>query len=264
MLVLLPPSEGKETAGDGPALDLSVLGRPRLTRTRERVLKALERLSAGRERRALEVLGLSPGQAPELALNRALREAPTLPARRLYTGVLYDALDLAGMDAAALSRARDSLVVFSGLWGALGIDDAVPPYRLSMGVSLPRLGGLAALWRPALTRELEAEADGRLVLDLRSSTYAGAWRPSGATAGRTIAVRVLRETFVDGVAKRSVVSHMAKHTRGELAGALLRAGLTPDTPDELAKAAGDLGFTTELSAPPRAGRPWTLDIVVPG
>ncbi|MQA93669.1 MAG: peroxide stress protein YaaA [Streptosporangiales bacterium] len=262
MLVLLPPSEGKETAGDGPPLDLSRLGRPRLTKTRERVLRALERLCAGRETRALHVLGLSPGLAPDLALNRALRTAPTLPARRLYTGVLYDALDLGGMDAAALDRARGSVLIFSGLWGVLGVDDAVPPYRLSMGVALPRLGGLAALWRPVLTKQLDAEAAGRLVLDLRSSTYAGAWRPAGDAADRTVAVRVLRETLVDGVPRRSVVSHMAKHTRGELAGALLRAGTSPETPDELAKAAGELGFTTELTPPPRPDRPWTLDIVI--
>jgi uncharacterized protein len=231
MQILLPPSETKAGDGDGPPLDLGALSLPGLTKTRERVLKALETLCGRSEARARDVLGLSPGQAEEIARNRTLRTAPTLPAARLYTGVLYDNLDLATLDP---DRAARSILIFSGLWGALRVTDPVPAYRLAMGVRLPRLGALAAVWRPVLTSALPT---GDLVVDMRSAPYAAAWRPEA------IKVRVFRER--DG--KRSVVSHMAKATRGAVARSLLRNGTDPATPEELVKTLVDLGYAAELN-----------------
>jgi uncharacterized protein len=231
MLILLPPSEGKAADADGPPLDLDALSFAALTRTRSRVLRALETLCAGREARARDVLGLSPGQAGEIAKNRELRTAPTLPAARLYTGVLYDNLGLATLDP---DRAARSILIFSGLWGVLRPADRVPAYRLAMGVRLPRLGALAALWRPVLTKALPAEG---LIVDMRSAPYVAAWRP-GATQ-----VRVFREQ--EG--RRTVVSHMAKATRGAVARALLASGVEPQTPEELVKLLVELGYTAELN-----------------
>ncbi|GII87173.1 UPF0246 protein [Sphaerisporangium siamense] len=257
MLILLPPSEGKAAKGSGAPLDLDALSFPSLGPAREKVLDALEAVARGPEDEALAVLGLTPGQADELARNRGLRTARTLPASRLYTGVLYDNLGLATLSPAGRRRASRSLIVFSGLWGALRPSDRVPPYRLSMGVRLPSLGGLAAYWRPALTEALaEAvakEAKG-VVIDLRSSTYAQAWPPGS----RGVTVRVLREAADGG---RSVVSHMAKATRGAVARSLLESGANPRTPRQLAGILADLGHVTELGPEPRAGRPWTLDVV---
>jgi cytoplasmic iron level regulating protein YaaA (DUF328/UPF0246 family) len=231
MLILLPPSESKATDADGPPLDVSTLSLPGLTRTRERVLTAVERLCGGRPERARQVLGLSPGQVEEIARNRELRTAPTLPAARLYTGVLYDNLDLTTLDP---DRAARSILIFSGLWGALRVTDRVPAYRLAMGVKLPRLGALAAVWRPVLTKALPSEG---LIVDMRSAPYAAAWRPDAAK------VRVFREE--EG--RRTVVSHMAKATRGAVARALLAGGTDPATPEELVKTLVDLGYAAELN-----------------
>jgi cytoplasmic iron level regulating protein YaaA (DUF328/UPF0246 family) len=243
VLILLPPSEGKASAGDGPRLDLEALSFPSLKPVRERVLSALADLCRGPQEAALDVLGLSEGQKDALARNRALLEAPALPARELYTGVLYDHLRLNDLD----EEARAKVVIFSGLWGALGADDRVPPYRLAMGVRLPPLGALAGVWRPALTEALRPRG---LVVDLRSAPYAAAWkRPS-------VGVRVLRERVVDGVVKRSVVSHMAKATRGAIARDLLVHGIEAETQEELAKALGGLGHTVE------SDRPGTIEVVI--
>ncbi|MEU8269030.1 peroxide stress protein YaaA [Sphaerisporangium sp. NPDC049002] len=252
MLILLPPSEGKATRGRGAALDLGSLSFPALTSAREKALDALTALVQGPEDEAVAVLGLSPGQAGELDRNRRLRTAPTLPVSRLYTGVLYDNLGLGSLDARARRRAQRSVIVFSGLWGALRLSDRVPPYRLSMGVRLPPLGGLAAHWRSPLAEVLDAESG--MVVDLRSSTYAQAWQPGS----RATTVRVLRET--DGT--RSVVSHMAKATRGAVARSLVESGADPRSPQELAELLAGLGHETELGDPPRKGRPWTLDVVI--
>ncbi|WP_260611012.1 peroxide stress protein YaaA [Streptomyces sp. WAC06614] len=232
------------------------------TAARAAVLDELVELCAGDELKAREVLGLSEGLRGEVAKNAALRTAPARPAGEIYTGVLYDALGLADLPAAARAAAARSLLVFSGLWGAVRITDAIPSYRCSMGVKLPGLGALGAHWRgPMATVLPEAAGDG-LVLDLRSSAYASAWKPKGATAGRTATVRVLHAQIVDGVEKRSVVSHFNKATKGRLVRDLLLAGAEPENPAELVTALRDLGHVVEAEPPAKAGKAWSLDVVV--
>jgi cytoplasmic iron level regulating protein YaaA (DUF328/UPF0246 family) len=172
--------------------------------------------------------------------------------------VLYDALGLRSLPAPAGRRAANRLVVVSALWGALRPGDRVPPYRLPICADLPGVGELAGFWRPTLAPVLDEAADGRLVVDCRSSSYASLWRPRGAAAERTVAVRVLRE--VDG--RRSVVSHMAKQTRGLVVRHLLaRGGRDPRTPEQLAAAVAE-AFDCELVPATRRGAPATLDVVV--
>ncbi|MGK4583604.1 peroxide stress protein YaaA [Kitasatospora sp. HPMI-4] len=262
MLVLLPPSEGKAASGDGVPLALDRLSLPALTAARETVLDALVGLCSGDTDTAQEVLGLSKGLRGEVARNAGLRTAGALPAGEVYTGVLFDALGLATLDEAAYRRAERSLLVFSGLWGAVRISDRIPPYRCSMGVKLPPLGALGAYWRREMAPVLpEVAADG-LVLDLRSSAYATAWKPAGETAARTATVRVLQEREVDGVLKRSVVSHFNKATKGRLVRDLLNAGAEPGSPRELVDALLDLGYRVEISAEGSARKAWQLDVVV--
>jgi cytoplasmic iron level regulating protein YaaA (DUF328/UPF0246 family) len=249
VLVLLPPSEGKAAAVRGKPLALEGLSLPELAPARAAVLDELVALCAGDADKAAEVLGLTPGLRGELARNAALRTAPALPAGRLYTGVLYDALGLATLDSAAKRRAGQSVLVLSGLWGALRLTDRVPAYRCSMTVRLPGAGGLAAYWKPHLARVLPGLAGGGLVLDLRSSAYAAAWRPNGELARRTATVRVIHVETVDGVERRSVVSHFNKATKGRLVRALLTAGACPRTPEALTSALRDLGFTVEADGP---------------
>jgi cytoplasmic iron level regulating protein YaaA (DUF328/UPF0246 family) len=257
VLLLLPPSEGKADApARGRPLDLDDLSFPELTSTREKVLAALIELCTDDPDSAAAALGLSPGQRHELVRNTALLTAAARPAGTVYTGVLYDALGLATLDAAAKRRAARSVVVGSALFGALRPGDRIPPYRLSMATKLPAVGNLAAAWRAALAEVLPAAAGRGVVVDLRSSTYAAAWRPAGPLATRTVAVRVLAER--DGV--RTVVSHMAKHTRGLVARHLLSEGAAPRTPEDVRDALAG-GFRVEL-APAAASAPRTLDVVV--
>jgi cytoplasmic iron level regulating protein YaaA (DUF328/UPF0246 family) len=257
VLVLLPPSEGKATAVRGRPVALDALSLPGLTSARAAVLDELVELCAGDADKAAEVLGLSPGLRGEVAKNAALRTAPALPAGELYTGVLYDALGVSTLEPSARRRARQSLLVFSGLWGAVRLTDRVPSYRCSMAVRLPGVGGLAAYWKPVMDQVLPEAADGGLVLDLRSSAYAAAWKPRGEEAARTATVRVLQVSVVDGVERRAVVSHFNKATKGRLVRALLTAGARPKTPAALAEALRDLGFTVETAGP--GGR---LDVLV--
>ncbi|MFF0225516.1 peroxide stress protein YaaA [Streptomyces sp. NPDC004629] len=256
MLVLLPPSEGKAASGRGAPLKPESLSLPGLAAARAAVLDELVDLCAGDEVKAREVLGLSEGLRGEVAKNAALRTAGARPAGEVYTGVLYDALDLASLDPAAKRRAARSLLVFSGLWGALRVTDRIPSYRCSMGVRLPGLGALGAHWRGPLADVLPAAAGAGLVLDLRSAAYAAAWQPKGEVAGRTATVRVLHAPT------RKVVSHFNKATKGRIVRSLLSSGAAPKHPGELVTALRDLGYVVEAQAPARAGRAWALDVLV--
>ncbi len=258
VLILLPPSEGKAASGSGKPLDLDALSLPALRTARQQALDALVALCSGDPAQAADVLGLSPGLAGETARNAALRTTPALPAAKLYTGVLYDNLGLADLPPAARTRARRTLLIFSGLWGALRIDDRVPPYRCAMGVRLPGAGLLSAHWREPMAQALPDAAGHGLVLDLRSSMYTPAWTPRGELAARTATVRVLHER--NGA--RPVVSHLNQATKGRLVRDLRADGGTPRDPAELATALRDLKHTVETQAPARAGRPWQLDVVV--
>ncbi|MFG2118322.1 peroxide stress protein YaaA [Streptomyces sp. NPDC048710] len=259
MLVLLPPSEGKASSGRGAPLKLESLSLPGLSDAREAVLGELVELCAGdpeQNEKAREVLGLSEGLRGEVAKNAGLRTAGARPAGEIYTGVLYDALDLATLDAAAKKRAARSLLVFSGLWGAVRVNDRIPSYRCSMGVKLPGLGALGAHWRTPMASVLPEAAGDGLVLDLRSAAYAAAWKPKGEVAGRTATVRVLHAPT------RKVVSHFNKATKGRIVRSLLSAGAAPKGPAELVEALRDLGYVVEAQAPAKAGQARSLDVLV--
>ncbi|MEU6866980.1 peroxide stress protein YaaA [Streptomyces sp. NPDC046876] len=262
MLVLLPPSEGKAAGGSGAPLEPETLSLPGLAGARAAVLEELVELCAADEEKAREVLGLSEGLRGEVAKNAGLRTAAARPAGEVYTGVLYDALGLAELPAPARALAERSLLVFSGLWGAVRVTDRIPSYRCSMGVKLPGLGALGAYWRGPMAQVMPEAAGDGLVLDLRSAAYGAAWKPKGEVAGRTATVRVLHAQVVDGVEKRSVVSHFNKATKGRLVRDLLVAGGEPADPAELVVALRDLGYTVEAEAPAKSAKPWALDVVV--
>jgi cytoplasmic iron level regulating protein YaaA (DUF328/UPF0246 family) len=256
VLVLLPPSESKSApAARGKPVDLDALSFPGLTPTRTRVLDALAVASAAPD--ALRRLDAGPSLAPEVERNARLRDLPARPALEVYTGVLYDALGWPTLSTSARRRAGSRLVVVSALWGALRPADRVPPYRLNMCGDLG-LGSLTQLWRPVLTRVLADAAPKGLVVDCRSGDYVAACPSTGELARRTVAVRVLQE----GRTGRTVVSHAAKHTRGEVTRYLLETGADPARPQGLARVLGER-WAVELTPPPRPGRPWTIDVVLP-
>jgi cytoplasmic iron level regulating protein YaaA (DUF328/UPF0246 family) len=241
VLILLPPSEGKHAPARGKPLDLSSLSFPELTGARRAVLDELIGRSRDEPGSMLQVLDLGPTQATEVARNARLCEAPTARADRIYTGVLYDALGLPDLDAAARRRATRWVLVSSALFGMVGPADRIPAYRLSGGARLPTLGGVARHWSRHLAAPMTEAAGRGLVVDLRSSAYTPFWRPGGATAERVATLRVLHEQ--DG--RRTVVSHFNKATKGRIVRALLEDGGTPRTPGELAEHLTGLGWHVE-------------------
>src|SRR5579875_1715203 len=164
------------------------------------------------------------------AVDPQLRHAPAAPAAEIYTGVLFASLGLADLP-------WDNVLIASALWGVVRPGDRIPAYRLDMSAKPAGIGGLAAYWRDPLRAALP---DRGLVLDMRSGSYAAAWQPRRATR---LAVRGFTEA-PDG--SRTVITHMAKRVRGEVARLVLQAG-GAEHPEEVAEIATAGGLRVELS-----------------
>ena len=216
--MLLPPSETKSTGGDGPALDLDRLSFSGLRPTRERLIAAS---------------GGVPG--------------PTVSALDRYTGVLYRALNVPRLSRAERSRAAGRVLICSALFGLLGAEDPIPPYRLSAGSRLPGLPTVAALWRSPLTAAL-AELPGP-VLDLRSGAYA-----AFAAAPGAIVVSVVTVTRAG---ERKPVSHANKSIKGVL------GRLVATTRADVADVAGLLRVAYRAGLSVRRTGPASVDLVAP-
>jgi hypothetical protein len=244
VLILLPPSEGKAAPSKGEPVDLgSLVFAEQLGERRRALLAALERLGTLSTARALRQLAISKGQVGEVAVDARLRSAPAAAAAEIYSGVLYDHLRLPELPA----KAHRQVLIASALWGVVRPEDRIPYYRLSAKARLARVGSLTAWWRQALGAAMPDEP-GDLVVDMRSSVYAAAWKPQRATL---LAVRAFRES--DG--GRKPVSHMAKAVRGDVARALLLAKQAPGDPGAAAAIVREAGFTVELSGS-------SLDVIV--
>ncbi|ACC38502.1 conserved hypothetical protein [Mycobacterium marinum M] len=250
MIVLLPPSETKRGGGDGPPLRLEELANPGLGALRAALVGELVDLAADPPA-CRSALGVSPSQDAEIERNAALRTAPTLPALRRYTGVLYDALDVDSLRGAEAKRARARLAIGSALFGLLRADDQVPAYRLSATSKLPAKPTLAARWKPLLEPLLAELAAQDLIVDLRSGSYVALGPTSGA-----IHVKVLAE-HPDG--RRTVVTHFNKAYKGRLARILASTRAEPADAAAVAAVARRAGMQVE-----RSGNELTLVVAAGG
>ena len=249
MLILLPPSETKRLGGTGAPLQPGRLALPGLTPQREVVIEALVALSAD-EDGAARVLQLSAGQRGQVAVNAALRRAPTLSAVDRYTGVLYDGLGAASLDPVSRRWLARHALIHSAPFGPVGALDPIPAYRLGAAASLPGLASLRSVWADAVTSAI-AQAQPAFVLDLRSEAYV-ALGPVPASVPSAY-VRVVSEG-ADGAVR--ALNHFNKHAKGALVRRLAR-----ERP-RVSSVRGLLRWADAAGLRLRPGAPGELDLLV--
>lgn len=245
MRVLLPPSETKRAGGAGRPLHVCGLHLPALASQREQTATALVDLAAD-PALAAKVLGLGPRQLGEIVHNAALRTSPTMAAVDRYTGVLFDALDPATLDADGRDWLARHVLIHSAPFGPVGALDAIPAYRLAAGASIPGLPPLRRVWADAVTTALATEES--FILDLRSAAYVRLGPlPPGVPA---MAPTVVSEG-ADGTVR--ALNHFNKHAKGAFVRALAEQRPDPANAAELSEWARAAGFTVRM-----AGAGWEL------
>ncbi len=263
VLLLLPPSEVKTPGGSGPALGpRPQLSTPTLAPPRAELITALRRAARLDRGELAAGLNLPDGLASAaLAANRAVTTAPTMAALDRYAGVLYAALDVAGLSTVARRRAEAQVVVFSGLWGVVRGGDALPDYRVPASGTVPGLGGVSAHWRGPLAAVLPLLVGDLPVLDMRSGDYRSMWRPAAALADQVVSVRVLAERGTGARRTTGPVSFHAKSVKGLVVRHLVTARRVHRDPmTALSEAAGALGLRLVNTS---SGSARSVDLVGP-
>jgi cytoplasmic iron level regulating protein YaaA (DUF328/UPF0246 family) len=241
MIVVLPPSETKRDGGtNGVALDLGTLSFLEVSDQRGAVLGSLEALCVDVDD-AAAALGLGPRQLFEVDRNRAVRSAPTMPAIERYTGVLFDALEVASLDVGARAWLDRSVLLHSALFGLVRPADLIPAYRLSHNSKLSGLS-LVATWRAALSAVLLSQ-DG-LLLDLRSESYV----KLGPATSRPNSYYLRVVTHAESGVKKAV-THFNKAGKGAFVRALADAGVEHDDVTSLLSWASAAGIPLSLGSP---------------
>ena len=186
--------------------------------------------------------------AAELSTTRTQNTAnydysQTSPAIEIYDGVLYQGLGWDSLSATQKKRANSRVLIISALFGLVRPLDKIFQYKIKIDNKL---------WRDAIA-EVSAKFIDELVIDCRSSTYKSVWT---INPEKTVEVRVFKVTG----AERSVITHMSKKYRGELARHLLIQASDPRTPADVQRMAAQL-FECELD-PPADGQPWVLNLLI--
>ncbi len=130
-----------------------------------------------------------------------------------YTGEAFKSLDAGSLGTDALARAKESLVVLSGLYGAVTGGVMIRPYRLEMQSKLAvgEAKNLYALWKPELTAWLDQQPV-PFIINACSGEYSKAvdWN-----AVKTPVIHVDFKQMKNGTMKS--ISAFSKQARGTFA-----------------------------------------------
>ena len=145
-MILLPPSEGKTDATGKQKLDFKKLSFPELTKQRQELATTVVAMANGPAAKARAALAISVKQDFEIERDQKLLTAGTGPAWSVYTGVLYDAIEIDSLSAKTKSKFESENFVVSALFGLINVTDRIPAYRLSGDTVVPKIGSLTRFW----------------------------------------------------------------------------------------------------------------------
>ena len=238
LFILLPPSEGKAEGGVKSAKWRESSGEfgKQLALQRKALVDQLAKAKGGDEK----LLGVSKAHlARAKSANVSLRGAPTLAAHDRYTGVVWDHLDLATLSATQRTRALNSIVVISGLLGAVSAHDPIPDYRLKMGARFTPFGLLSKWWHDSLSETLNKTFTGSVVIDLLPQEHRAAF---------TLDTELLGDYFLVGLNEKTgkAGGHDAKAAKGKLARHLITECTTASKALQSLKSFRDPRFVVKI------------------
>ncbi len=212
---------------------------------RRALIKALQSQVKDADEAELEKLFGVKGAALEEAVEvtKDVFRSPLMASVDRYgPGVLYSAMDFAGLPTGSQRRLLENGVIFSGLFGLLRPDDLIPNYRLKMDAKVKDIGRASAYWKEPLSAALNTLVTGHAVWNLLPGAHESAW-DDAETYARMIRVKFYKE---DESGERTSVSHGIKELRGSLVAFIVNE--TADSVDALDEWEAPDGYEVDLES----------------
>lgn len=219
--ILMPSAEGKAPGGNPLAPDMFDYRSSNtfnyfseLNAERRALINALQaEIQAGDDETLEKLFGVKGDTLQDAVdANLSIYNSPLMAAIDRYgPGVMYQAMDFAGLPTGAQRRLLENGVIFSGLFGLLRPDDLIPNYRLKMDASVGALGKASRYWRPFVSEQLNTLLADKVVWNLLPGAHEDAWEDAESYS-RMYRLKFFKE--VDG--ERKPVSHGVKELRGAL------------------------------------------------
>lgn len=140
LIILIPPSEGKNPEGKFAALK----------KPNQDVSHMVDKMQAVEHKDWAKILGVK-GKALEKAIeaNQQILDAKTLPAIERYTGVVYKAIDYPSLSVLAKKTFDQHVRMVSAVFGLVKPQDKIPDYKLK----IDKLGA-DKFWKPIIQKKL--------------------------------------------------------------------------------------------------------------
>lgn len=226
--ILLPPSEEKQSGGNPFAPDMFDYRTSNtfnyfneLNSERRKLIARLQEVIDDGE--GLEDVFSAKGGALKHAVeaNTEIYNAPLMSAHDRYSpGVMYKAMDFAGLPTGAQRRLLENGIIFSGLFGLLRPDDLIPDYKLPMDAVVPGLGQISDYWRPIISPVLNRTLEDAFVWNFLTPVHESAWDDD-----HTYATTIRTNFFVKENGERKPVTQDVRTLNGKLVNYIVRESL---------------------------------------
>lgn len=223
--ILLPPAEGKNPGGNPFAPDMFDYRSSStfnyfsdLNPERRKLITQLQAVIEDGE--GLETLFGVKGDALAEAIeaNKNVFNAPLMSALDRYSpGVMYKAMDFAGLPTGAQRRLLENAIIFSGLFGLLRPDDLIPNYKLRMDASLPEIGKVFKYWRSHISGLLNETLKEHTVWNLLPNIHRDAWDDD-----HSYKMMIDVSFFDEENGERKAITHGVKPLRGQMVNYIVR------------------------------------------
>ena len=250
--ILLPSAEGKATGGNPLAPDMFDYRSSNtfnffssLNPERRALIDALQAQVKNADDAELHKLFGVKGDTLEEAaqVTKDIYRSPLMASVDRYgPGVMYAAMDFAGLPTGSQRRLLENGVIFSGLFGLLRPDDLIPNYRLKMDARVGDVGKVSTYWREPLSAALNELLTGQAVWNLLPGAHQAAW-DDAETYARMIRLKFYRQ---DESGERTPVTHGIKQLRGSLVAHIVNE--TADSVDSLGDWEAPEGYEVDEEA----------------
>ncbi len=202
MKILLAPAEIKLEGGEQSTISEKNFSFSSIYKNRMEIVKHYENhLKKSTFEELSKWFGLKKMDEVE-KYSKSILDKPTMKAIKRYTGVAFDALNYNNLDTSSKQYIDENVLIFSNLFGVCKASNLIPDYKYKQGAKLPTID-VEKYYKQHL-KDILDEYLGDEVLDIRAGYYDKYYKPTASV----ITYKFLK----DG----KVVSHWAKHYRGEL------------------------------------------------